>query len=145
MFADVAEVDLKFFVEKHAEDIAKGGPFVDSRGNAVLGCVFHSLPTKELSAGFSEGRIYERGLITWIREQSCKDLNKNKGGGGWKNSPRSWEVRRAGVVHRRSDGSSAGVSRGAKQASGLRFGPQGYSLLCRFVPPFHVIIIDLLR
>ena len=141
----MAAVKLKCLVEKHAEHIANGETFVDRRGDAVLACVFYSLPTEELSAGFAEGRMHERGLISWIREQSCKDLNKNKGGGGWKNSPRSWEVRRAGVVHRRSDGSSAGVSRGAKQASGLRFGPQGYSLLCRFVPPFHVIIIDLLR
>jgi hypothetical protein len=35
-----------------------------------------------LSAGFAEGRMYERGLISWIREQSCKDLNRNKGGSG---------------------------------------------------------------
>jgi hypothetical protein len=57
--------------------------FVDRRGDAVLdACVFHSLPTEELSAGFAEGRMYERGLILWIREQSCKDLNRNKGGCG---------------------------------------------------------------
>ena len=31
---------------------------------------------------FAERRMYERGLITWIRGQSCKDLNHNKGGAG---------------------------------------------------------------
>jgi hypothetical protein len=30
----------------------------------------------------AEGRMYERGLISWIRGQSCKDLNHNKGGSG---------------------------------------------------------------
>jgi hypothetical protein len=78
-----SEVDLKFLVKKHKEDIAKGEAFVDSRRDAVLGCVFHSLPTEELSAaGFAEGRAYERGLILdygSLREQSCKDLNRNKG------------------------------------------------------------------
>jgi hypothetical protein len=50
----------------------------------VLACVFYSLPTKELSGGFSSGRMYERGLILWIREQSghSQDLNYNKGGAG---------------------------------------------------------------
>ena len=39
---------------------------------------------KVLSAGFAEGRMYERALIWWIREQSayCQDLNSNSGGGG---------------------------------------------------------------
>jgi hypothetical protein len=57
---------------------------VDSRHDAVLGCVFYSLPTKVLSGGFSEGRMYERGLILWIREQSeyFRGLNYNKGGAG---------------------------------------------------------------
>jgi hypothetical protein len=40
------------------------------------------VPTEELSAGFAEGRMYERGLISWAREKSCKDLNRNKGGSG---------------------------------------------------------------
>jgi hypothetical protein len=33
-------------------------------------------------AAFAEGRMYERGLISWIREHSgsCKDLNRNRGG-----------------------------------------------------------------
>jgi hypothetical protein len=33
---------------------------------------------------FAEGRMYERGLILWIRKQSeyCQDLNYNSGGGG---------------------------------------------------------------
>jgi hypothetical protein len=45
--------------------------------------VFYSLPTKKLAAGFAEGRMYERGLILWIREQSeCHDLNFNSGGAG---------------------------------------------------------------
>jgi hypothetical protein len=84
-FTDKAEVDLKLLVEKHAEDIAvvaKWEALVDSRGDAVLGCVFHSVPTEELSADFAEGRCMRGGLISWIREQSCKDLNRNKGGGG---------------------------------------------------------------
>jgi hypothetical protein len=57
---------------------------VDSRHDAVLACVFYSLPTEVLSGGFAEGRMYERGLILWIREQSeyCHDLNFNSGGGG---------------------------------------------------------------
>jgi hypothetical protein len=31
-----------------------------------------------------EGRMYERALVLWIREQSayCQDLNSNSGGGG---------------------------------------------------------------
>jgi hypothetical protein len=53
-FTDDAEVDLRFLVKKHAEGIAKGETFVDSRHDVVLACVFHSLPTKELSAGFAE-------------------------------------------------------------------------------------------
>jgi hypothetical protein len=122
-FTRGAEVDLEFVVEKHAEDIANGKKFVDRRGNAVLACVFHSLPTEELSAGFVEGRMYERKLISWTREQSCKDLNRNRRGFR-ENSPGSSELRGVGVVHRRPDGrSSLGASRGAKQARGLRFGP----------------------
>jgi hypothetical protein len=81
-FTRGAEVDLAFLVKKHKEGIAKGRPFVGSRHDAVLGCVFHSLPTKELSGGFAEGRIYETGLITWIRGQSCIGLSRNGGGGG---------------------------------------------------------------
>jgi hypothetical protein len=69
--------------QKHEDGIANGEKFVDREGDAVLGCVFHSKPTEVgLSAGFAEGRMYEKGLITWIRGQSCKDLNHNKGGGG---------------------------------------------------------------
>jgi hypothetical protein len=81
-FTHGAEVDLTFLVKKHKEDIAKGKPFVDSCHDAVLGCVFHRLPTKELSGGFAEGRVYETGLITLIRGQSCIDLNRNRRGGG---------------------------------------------------------------
>jgi hypothetical protein len=57
---------------------------VDREGDAVLACVFYSLPTEVLSGGFAEGRMHERGLILWIREQSgyCHDLNFNSGGGG---------------------------------------------------------------
>jgi hypothetical protein len=57
---------------------------VDREGDAVLACVFHSLPTKVPSGRFAEGRMHERGLILWIREQSeyCHDLNFNSGGGG---------------------------------------------------------------
>jgi hypothetical protein len=70
-FTDDAEVDLQFLVEKHKDGIAKGRAFVDSRHDAVLlACVFYSLPTEVLSAGFAEGRVYEGGLILWIREQS---------------------------------------------------------------------------
>ena len=83
-FTDKAEVDLKFLVEKHEEDIANGETFVDREGDAVLGCVFYSLPSKALAGGFAEGRMYERALILWIREQSgyCQNLNYNSGGGG---------------------------------------------------------------
>jgi hypothetical protein len=54
----------------------------EKRG-VVLACVFYSLPTKVLSGGFAEGRMYERGLLLWIREQSgyCQDLNYSSGGG----------------------------------------------------------------
>ena len=57
---------------------------MDKKGDAVLGCVFYSLPTEVLSAVFAEGRMYERALVLWIREQSayCHDLNSNRGGGG---------------------------------------------------------------
>jgi hypothetical protein len=50
----------------------------------VIACVFYGLPTKVLSGGFAEGRMYERGLILWIREQSehCQDLNYSNGGVG---------------------------------------------------------------
>ena len=85
-FTHDAEVDLQFLVKKHKEDIAKGRTFVDSRHDAVLACVFYSLPTKVLSGGFAEGRMYERGLILWIRERSAychdHDLNFSSGGGG---------------------------------------------------------------
>jgi hypothetical protein len=82
-FTAEAEVDLQFLVEKHKDDIAKGRTFVERKGDAVLACVFYSLPTKKLAAGFAEGRMHERGLILWIREQSeCHDLNFNSGGAG---------------------------------------------------------------
>jgi hypothetical protein len=83
-FTDDAEVDLQFLVEKHKEDIAKGRMFVDSRHDAVLACVFYSLPTKVRPGGFAEGRMHERGLILWIRERSeyCHDLNFSSGGAG---------------------------------------------------------------
>ena len=51
-FTDKAEVDLQFLVEKHEEDIANGATFVDRKGDAVLGCVFYSLPSKALAGGF---------------------------------------------------------------------------------------------
>jgi hypothetical protein len=73
-------------LEKNADRIANGETFVDScDGGVVLACVFYSLPTTRLSAGgFPSGRMYERGLILWTREQSehCQDLNYNKGGAG---------------------------------------------------------------
>jgi hypothetical protein len=52
--------------------------------DAVLACVFYSLPTEVLSGGFAEGRMYEKGLVLWTRKQSeyCQDLNYNNGGGG---------------------------------------------------------------
>ena len=53
-FTDDAEVDLQFLVEKHKDDIAKGRTFVDSRHDAVLACVFYSLPTKVLSGGIAD-------------------------------------------------------------------------------------------
>jgi hypothetical protein len=43
--------DLIILVAELAEDIANGEKFVDRRGDAVLACVFHSLPAVELSAG----------------------------------------------------------------------------------------------
>jgi hypothetical protein len=49
-----AEVDLKYLVDKHEDDIANGEELVDRCGDAVLACVFHSLPTAELSAGFAD-------------------------------------------------------------------------------------------
>jgi hypothetical protein len=101
-------------------------------GSAVLACVFYSLPTKVLSGGFAEGRMYERGLILWIRERSeyCHDLNFSSGGDGrTPNGVGRGEVRGVGVVNRRPDGSGCqggvGASRGAKQAgldSGRRAG-----------------------
>jgi hypothetical protein len=83
-FTGDADVDLQFLVEKHKEDIAKGRTFVDKEGDAVLACVFHSLPTKVLPGGFAEGRMHERGLVLWIRERSeyCHDLNLSSGGAG---------------------------------------------------------------
>ena len=83
-FTVKAEVDLQSLVEEHEEDIAKGRTFVDTKGDAVLGCVFYSLPSIALAGGFAEGRMYERALVLWIREQSayCQDLNSNSGGGG---------------------------------------------------------------
>jgi hypothetical protein len=129
-FTGGAEVDLQFLVEKHKEDIAKGRTFVDKEGDAVLACVFHSLPTKVLPGGFAEGRLQERGLVLWIRERSeyCHDLNLSSGGagrtpngvatcvvsgmggGGRRGSPaarRKWLPRRY---------AGTGASRGAKQA-----------------------------
>jgi hypothetical protein len=61
-FTDEAEVDLQFLVGKHKDDIAKGRTFVERKGDAVLACVFYSLPTEVPSAGFAEGRMYERGF-----------------------------------------------------------------------------------
>jgi hypothetical protein len=52
----------------------------------LLACVFYSFPTKEQSGGFPLGRMYERGLNLWIREQSdhclshCQDPS----------TPRAW-------------------------------------------------------
>jgi hypothetical protein len=51
-FTRGAEVDLETVVEEHAENITNGEKLVDRRGDAVLACVFHSLPTEGLSAGF---------------------------------------------------------------------------------------------
>jgi hypothetical protein len=110
--------------------------WTDARGDAVLACVFHSLPTAELSAGFAEGRVYERGLISWTRgQQSCKVLSfawqrqrpQPQQRGFRETPPGSSKLRWVGVVHRRPDRrSSSGASRGAKQGGSVsRFGPQG--------------------
>jgi hypothetical protein len=122
-FTDDAEVDLQFLVKKHKEGIANGETFVDRKGDAVLGCVFYSLPTKLLAGGFAEGRMYERALILWVREQSecCQNLNYSSGQWGWWGHAQGrGDVRGVGVVHRRPDGSGCqggvGASRGAKQA-----------------------------
>jgi hypothetical protein len=48
-FTAEAEVDLQFLVEEHKDGIAKGRTFVERKGDAVLGCVFYSLPTKKLA------------------------------------------------------------------------------------------------
>jgi hypothetical protein len=70
-FTGGAAVKLRYLVKKHADHIANGEAFVDScDGGVVLACVFYSLPTKVLSGGFAGGRVYERGVILWIREQS---------------------------------------------------------------------------
>jgi hypothetical protein len=124
-FTGDAEVDLTFLVKKHKEDIAKGKTFVDSRHDAILACVFYSLPTKVLSGGFTEGRMYERGLTLWIREQSecCQDLNYNNGGGPGA-LPRTWRSaggRRGSPVARRERRRPEPRS----EASGPRFGPHG--------------------
>jgi hypothetical protein len=59
-FTDDAAVKLTYLVKKHADHIANGEAFVDScDGGVVLACVFYSLPTKVLSGGFAEGRMYE--------------------------------------------------------------------------------------
>jgi hypothetical protein len=86
----------------------------------VLACVFCSLPTKELSGDFPSGRMQERGLVLWIREQSeyCQDLNYNKGGAGA--TPKdvatcggsAWFTGGPTGV-----GGAVGASRGAKQAA----------------------------
>jgi hypothetical protein len=87
-FTDDAATKLRYLVEKNADHIANNGEaFVDSCAGGVvlaLACVFYSLPTKVLSGGFAGGRVYERGLILWIRERSgyCHDLNYSSGGGG---------------------------------------------------------------
>jgi hypothetical protein len=93
----------------------------------VLACVFYSLPTKELSGGFSSGRVYERGLILWImdpqwdpgakwvlpgpqlQQRGCRGHSQGRG-----------DVRGACVVHLRPGGGDVGGSRGAKQV-----GPAG--------------------
>jgi hypothetical protein len=49
-FTADAEVDLKFLVEKHKEDIAKGKTFVDSRHDAVLGPWLRVLQLADQSA-----------------------------------------------------------------------------------------------
>jgi hypothetical protein len=60
-FTDDAEVDLQFLVEKHKEDIAKGKRFaVDSRHDAVLACVFYSLPTEVLAARYEKTELGQK-------------------------------------------------------------------------------------
>jgi hypothetical protein len=84
-FTDDAAAKLRHLVDKNTDHIANGGTSVGScTGGVVLACAFYSLPTVVLSGGFAEGRMYERGVILWIREQSeyCQDLNYNNGGGG---------------------------------------------------------------
>jgi hypothetical protein len=75
-------------------------------GGVVLACVFCSLPTTKLSGGFPLGRIYERGLILEIRNQSgyCQYLSYNKGGAGATPKDVAACGRCVGVVHRRPDG-----------------------------------------
>jgi hypothetical protein len=88
-FTHGAEVDLEFLVKKHKEDITKGGAFV--RGQPLRRGPWLRIPqpTACRPKGYQQALLkaegcmmYERGLILWIREQSCKDLNRNKGGGG---------------------------------------------------------------
>jgi hypothetical protein len=54
-------LQLRYLVKKDADRITNGEALVDScDGGVVLACVFYSLPTKVLSGGFAEGRMYER-------------------------------------------------------------------------------------
>jgi hypothetical protein len=91
-------------------------------------CVFYSLPTEVLSGGFAEGRMYERGLILWIREQSeyCQDLNYNNGGGG--RTPK--DQGRGEVRGGRRDSPPARRKwcrrEPRREASGPRLGPQDW-------------------
>jgi hypothetical protein len=139
-FTRGAEVNLEFLVEEHAEGISNGEELVDRRGaDAVLACVFHSLPTEGLSAGFAEGRMGERGLISWIREQSCKDLNRNRGGSGRtphavRNCSGGGGGRRGPPAARRKKGFGCEPRR---QARGPRFGPQGCPSLLRDAELFY--------
>jgi hypothetical protein len=96
--------------------------------SCLAACVFHSLPTAELSAGFAEGRMYERGLISWTRGQSCKDLNRNRAGGGA--TPNA--VQTCGGAERESDDgkSCSSANRGAKHGA-----PGPGSRLRQALPP----------
>jgi hypothetical protein len=133
-FTDGAATKLRYLVEKHKEDIANGEAFVDScAGGVVLACVFYSLPTKVLSGGFAEGKMYERGLILWIRERSeyCQDATSITTVGVVGSLPRTW--RRAGgrrglPAARRKWLPARRCRRGEprREASGPGLGPQGW-------------------
>jgi hypothetical protein len=78
-----------------------------------------------ISAGFAEGRMYERGWISRTRAGAKLQRPQPQPRGFRGNSPGSSELRGVGVVHRRPDGrSSLGARRESRrQARGLRFGP----------------------